>query len=201
MEEINTLSNNKKEEEKKTTKPKGKKSTKKGVAPEIICVSPTEILNEKSDVGRPSSYTKERATKLCYYLSIGQSLRTACSHDDMPSIQTVFTWFNTFPEFLEQYTRAKQEAADMMAEDILDIADDGRNDWMTVYFGKNEVTMPNREVLARSKLRVDARIFLMSKMKPRKYGDKPEDTTPKTEHKANAIVFKDFSEEENATSK
>lgn len=52
----------------------------------------------------------------------------------MPSKTTVFSWLRIHPEFLDQYTRAKKESADAMAEDIMDISDDGHNDWMERHY-------------------------------------------------------------------
>jgi hypothetical protein len=56
-----------------------------------------------------------------------------------------------------------------MAEDILAIADDSASD---VIVGENGREMVNNEAIARSRLRVDARKWLASKMAPKKYGDK-----------------------------
>lgn len=78
---------------------------------------------------------------------------------------------------MQQYTRAKEESADAMADEILDIADDGSNDYMTVTYGEEEREVINHEALQRSKLRVDTRKFLMAKMKPKRYGDKLDLTT------------------------
>lgn len=90
----------------------------------------------------------------------------------MPSIATVFSWMRKHDEFLKQYARAKQESADAMAEDVLDIADDGENDWMERARpdGSTFVAL-NSEAIQRSRLRVDTRKWLMAKMKPKKYGD------------------------------
>lgn len=123
-------------------------------------------------VGRPSDYTQEIADKICSELAEGKSLRTVCKVDDMPCLQTIFTWFRVYPQFLEQYTRAKEESADAMADEVLDIADDGTNDWMTIKRGGEDVEVFNNEAVQRSKLRVDTRKWLMSKMKPKKYGEK-----------------------------
>lgn len=128
-------------------------------------------------VGRPSKYTKALSDRICSQLSEGISLRTVCLAEDMPSKQTVFSWLRTHKEFLDQYAHAKTASAEAMAEEILDIADDGTNDWMTRKFGKEEIEVPNNEVLQRSKLRVDTRKWLMSKMQPKKYGDKLDMTT------------------------
>lgn len=91
----------------------------------------------------------------------------------MPSVTTIFNWFRTRPEFLEQYTRAKEESSDAMADEVLDIADDGTNDWMEINMkGQGSYWKVDQEAVQRSKLRVDTRKWLMSKMKPKKYGDK-----------------------------
>lgn len=128
-------------------------------------------------VGRPSEYTKEIGDRICAELGFGNSLRTVCGAEDLPSFQTVFSWLRKYPDFLEQYTRACHERSEAMAEDILDISDDGTNDWMEVGRGDNKRTVVDNEAVQRSKLRVDTRKWLMSKMIPKKYGDKIDMTT------------------------
>lgn len=129
-------------------------------------------------VGRPTKYTKELASKICSQLAIGKSMRTVCIEDDMPAMSTVFLWLQDIPEFSEQYEKAKQESADAMAEEIQDIADNGTNDWIEIELKDKEGNVTgtkevfNHEHVQRSRLRVDARKWLMSKMKPKKYGDK-----------------------------
>ncbi len=61
-----------------------------------------------------------------------------------------------------------------MAEDLLEIADDGTNDWMERTNANGDVTSvtANGEAIQRSKLRVDTRKWLLSKMIPEKYGDR-----------------------------
>jgi hypothetical protein len=56
-----------------------------------------------------------------------------------------------------------------MAEEILEIADDGTND---TYKDDNGNERTDQEVIGRSRLRVDARKWLLAKMLPKKYGDK-----------------------------
>lgn len=121
--------------------------------------------------GRPCEYTQEIADELCSYLSAGESLKKACSRESMPCVATIFSWMRKFPAFLNQYTRAKQEAADAFAEDMLDIADDSTDDIMFDADGNPRV---NNEAIQRSRLRVDTRKWLASKLKPKKYGEKLE---------------------------
>jgi hypothetical protein len=54
-------------------------------------------------------------------------------------------------------------------EQILDIADDGTNDWVTA---KNGALVPNKELVLRSKLRIEARQFHMSRLHAQTWGDK-----------------------------
>lgn len=96
-------------------------------------------------------------------------MRTVCKADGMPDKKTVFRWLRSHPEFAKQYAIAKEEAADAWAEEILDIADDGTNDWITDEKGR---TVFNGEHVQRSRVRIDTRKWIASKLKPKKYGDK-----------------------------
>lgn len=128
--------------------------------------------------GRPTTYTQKIADEICEHLAIGESIRTVCKPKHMPAISTFFKWLREHEDFSKQYAHAKQEAADAMAEDILDIADDGTNDWVERERkdGSTYVAL-DHEAIQRSKLRVDTRKFLMAKMKPKVYGDKLDVTS------------------------
>lgn len=91
----------------------------------------------------------------------------------MPSKTSVFRWLNDQPSFRDQYARAREAQAEHWADEILEIADDGSNDWMErrLKDGATE-TVIDHEHVTRSRLRVDSRKWLMSKLAPKKYGDK-----------------------------
>jgi terminase small subunit-like protein len=129
-------------------------------------------------MGRPSDYTQDLADRICAQLAEGISLRTVCLAEDMPDKSTVFRWLRTNQVFCDQYARAKEEAADALVEDILDIADDGANDWMEQLDkeGKAIGWRENGEAISRSRLRVDTRKWIASKLKAKKYGDKVDMT-------------------------
>jgi len=123
--------------------------------------------------GRPDIYTVELAEKVCEQIATTTfSLRTICKQDGMPSVGTILKWLREKDEFLALYTRAKEEQADMLIEEMIDISDDGSNDFMTVTKGDVEYEQENKEVTNRSKLRVETRKWIASKLKPKKYGDK-----------------------------
>lgn len=128
----------------------------------------------KKPTGRPSLYSQEMADRICSEIIQGYSLRTICKPDDMPSVVTILTWLREKPSFLTQYEKAKEEQADALAEEMLDIADDGTNDWMvkTGKGGESVGWQLNGEHVQRSRLRLDARKWIASKLKPKKYGDR-----------------------------
>lgn len=119
-------------------------------------------------MGRPSSYTEEVAAEICARVAEGNSLRSVCQAEDMPAASTVFLWLSKHPAFSEQYRVAREALTETMAEDLLEIADDGRNDWVEANGGGVEY---NGDHVQRSKLRVHARMWLMGKLAPKKYGD------------------------------
>jgi len=123
-------------------------------------------------MGRPSEFTQEIADKICAQLADGDSLRTVCLGEEMPDKTTVFRWLRTYEGFRTQYARAKEESADALADEMLDIADDGSNDWMETHQRDNVGWQENGEAMQRSRLRVDTRKWIASKLKPKKYGDK-----------------------------
>lgn len=140
--------------------------------------------------GRPSKFTQKLADEICEQLSQGISLRTVCLADKMPDAATVFRWLRTRDEFCKQYARAKEESTDAMAEDIIDISDDSTGDY--VEDGEKMTRKLNNENVQRSRLRVDTRKWIMSKMKPKKYGDKVDVTSGGEVIKGNSIIFTDF---------
>lgn len=119
-------------------------------------------------MGRPSMYTQEIADFICERIADGESLRNICLGDEMPCRSSVFKWLNENKSFSDQYARAREAQADHMADEILAIADETDRDTIDTEGGERA----NNEWIARSRLRVDARKWLASKMAPKKYGDK-----------------------------
>jgi hypothetical protein len=83
-------------------------------------------------------------------------------------------WLRDKEDYSNQYARAKEDQADYLAEEILEIADDSSGD--TDYTETGKIVM-NAEFVARSRLKVDARKWIAAKLKPKKYGDKVDVTT------------------------
>ena len=123
--------------------------------------------------GRPSSYTVEIGERVCNELMEGKTLTAICSADDMPHSAAVFRWLQKDDVFRNKYAHAREVQADTLADQILDIADDGKSD---KYFDEDGTERVDHDVVARSRLRVDARKWYASKLAPKKYGEKVEHT-------------------------
>lgn len=93
----------------------------------------------------------------------------------MPAQSTIFRWLadERYAAFREQYARAREAQADALFDEMLDIADDGTNDWMERKRadGSTEEVI-NAEHIQRSKLRIDARKWMAGKLRPKVYGEK-----------------------------
>lgn len=110
--------------------------------------------------GRPTDYSVELAATICARLVEGESLRSICRDDAMPSLTAVFTWLAKHSEFADQYARAREEQAETLASEIIDIAD-------------GDLSVEDTAVVtARDRLRVDARKWVAAKLKPKVYGEK-----------------------------
>jgi hypothetical protein len=118
-------------------------------------------------------FSQEIADTICERIANGESLRSICANEDMPSQVSVFRWLAAREEFCKQYALAREAQADALFDEMLDIADDGRNDWMATKDDDGESGWrANGEHIQRSKLRLDARKWMASKLQPKKYGDK-----------------------------
>ncbi|MCX2589848.1 DNA packaging protein [Proteus penneri] len=120
-------------------------------------------------MGRPTDYMPEVAEDICNLLMLGESLRSICKRPGMPAIRTVMYWLQRNDDFMQQYARAREIQAELLAEEIIEIADDSSGDVIVDDDGKEQT---NHERVARSRLRVDARKWYASKLAPKRYGDR-----------------------------
>lgn len=92
-----------------------------------------------------------------------------------PERQTINEWRYDHEDFHDMYYKARQHQIDLLAEEMIDIADDKTND--TIFrqgHDGEEKEYCNAEWINRSRLRVDARKWMAMKLLPKIYGEKSE---------------------------
>jgi len=128
--------------------------------------------------GKRGTRTKDERTQivsdLAAWLSEGKTLREFCRQPGMPNYSTVYDWLKEDEALAQRIAHARDIGADAIAEDILSIVDDARNDWMEKFDkdGQGIGWALNGDHVQRSKLRAEMRLKLLAKWNPKKYGDK-----------------------------
>lgn len=98
----------------------------------------------------------------------GLSLRAILKLESMPSSSTFFDWLESDENKSKRYARACQIRAEGIFDEILEIADHTDEDH-TPFTGGN--------VVQRDRVRIDTRKWALSKMEPKKYGEKLDVTS------------------------
>jgi hypothetical protein len=128
--------------------------------------------------GRPTVYTPELGEAICELLAEGRTLTNICKqHSEFPAARTIRRWaIDPAHPFSPQYARAREVGYHRMADDILDISDDGTNDYRMRLDSDGEQVglVIDHDHIARSRLRTENRKWLLSKALPKIYGDKLE---------------------------
>jgi len=122
-------------------------------------------------MARPSSYTQAKADLICERLATGESLRSICSADDMPSQTSVFRWLRDNESFREQYARAREDQAETLFDQMVDIADTPKMGTKTVT-KVNGVEMTEGDMIEHRRLQVETRKWVLGKIAPKKYGER-----------------------------
>ena len=135
---------------------------------------PEGLAAKGKKMGRPSSFTQHIADLICVRIAEGESLRKICEDDDMPDRVTIYRWLAADPDFCNQYTRAREDQADTLADEIIAIADE-QPEVIAVTNKKTGALIEHKldgAFLQWQKNRMDARKWTAMKLKPKKYGDR-----------------------------
>ena len=118
-------------------------------------------------MGRPSGYRDEIATTICERIAAGESLASIGRDESMPAATVIYRWLNVNSSFRDSYAQARESQMEFYSNQIIDIADDAENDYVETIDGPRL----NPENVQRSRLKIDARKWIMAHLMPKKYGD------------------------------
>ena len=127
-------------------------------------------------MARPSLFTDELFDTILGRIAEGESLRAVCRDDGMPARATVLRWIAGNPDLQKVYAMAVDARTDALFDEILEIADDAREDWVAKVgpTGERQGFVFDANSVRRAALRIDARKWTLARMAPKKYGDKLE---------------------------
>jgi hypothetical protein len=159
---------------------------------------------DRRDRGRPEfRWSDDIETEILDRITKGETLRQICRDEHMPSTFTVYKMRSNRPDFARAYARARDAQLEAWEDELLDIAEDGTTDWVDREVARGRIErQPDREHIERSKLRIDAKKWIMSKRAPQRYGDALRiegEMTHKAVIKAEPMSAEDWAKKHGAT--
>lgn len=117
----------------------------------------------------PVEFSEEVFDRICARIADGESLRKICESDDMPSTTAVTKWLakdaaTGTGELVAQYAHAREQQADTLFDDCLNIADQ--------YDQAAENGEGGTDHIQRARLRIDTRKWMAGKLRPKRYGER-----------------------------
>ena len=106
---------------------------------------------------------EETFNDILHEIEQGNSLISILRRKEFPSTATFYQWLEADENKAKRYVRACEIRADVIFEDIIDIADHSDEDH-TPFTGAN--------VVQRDRLKIDARKWIVAKLHPKKYSDR-----------------------------
>ena len=133
----------------------------------------------------PKAEKEKKITEVLAGMRNGLSLRQSSENANVKA-QTFLSWVDQDKDLSEQYARARSDIIDKIADDIIKIADEEM-----IPTGEGKV---DNAMVQKQRLRVDTRKWLLSKLAPKKYGDKLEltgdDKSPLTIQRIERVIVK-----------
>ena len=117
----------------------------------------TDNKQQEARTGRPTLRTPELCAEICRRISEGETMQAILKDPGMPAWTTVHDWKQADESFRQALMRAREQQAEVWAEEIMSISDDD---------------LPTHEAIGRARLRMQSRQWLAGKYNPQ-FADKP----------------------------
>src|SRR4030095_5886844 len=142
-----------------TVSPLGEGHPTPAPACEVLRGDPSHKIAE-ARIGRPTLKTPELCAEICRRISEGETMQAILKTPGMPAWTTVHEWRQDDDSFAKALARAREQQAEVWAEEIMSISDD---------------ELPTHEAIGRARLRMQSRQWLAGKYNPQ-FADKPNQT-------------------------
>lgn len=122
-------------------------------------------------MARPTDYTADTALLICTLIAEGHPLTKICAIDSMPGISTVYRWLHENEQFQDRYRQAREDQADTVFDQTLDIADAEPQLDDVSKDGEGAMLQVNGPFEQWRKTRIDTRKWMAARLRPKKYGE------------------------------
>ena len=131
--------------------------------------SATQLVTKQSKLGRPSTKPDPVVVnEIIEWIAHGNTLRSYCRQKNKPNWRTIYNWLEKDEgDFIARFAHARDMGADAIAEECLEIIDAP-----AVLCGSEGNTRLDPAYVQQQKNRVEARLKLLAKWNPKKYGEK-----------------------------
>jgi hypothetical protein len=116
-------------------------------------------------------YSDELAQEICERIAVGELLINVCLDERLPTLRRCNQWLNENPDFKALYQSAINDRLNIFEEEVIKIADDMKHDFKTVIKNGQEKRVPDPEMVARAKLRIEVRFRHLKALRPQRWGD------------------------------
>ena len=122
---------------------------------------------------RIPNYDQQLADQICYRIAAGETLASILQEPNMPTMTSIWTWIRDRPAFALAYNQAQREQMRSWANEIIHLADDSTEDWIKATGKRGQPIKPtlNREHIERTKVRIQARQWLMARFAPEQFSE------------------------------
>lgn len=110
--------------------------------------------------------TRARVLRVLERISNGELVRASCAAEEIDP-KRLYEWRDTSDSNAQHYARVREMQIDAIAEETIGIADNSSAD---VQMDSNGQLRVNTEVVARARLRFDARRWYLAALAPRQFG-------------------------------
>ena len=93
-----------------------------------------------------------------------------CNDPHMPTMRNATQWLRSHSDFGAAYRQAVDDRLNIFEDEVVTIADDAKADFKVVVRNGKEKRHHDPEVIARAKLRIDARFQASSSIPPAEMG-------------------------------
>ena len=121
-----------------------------------------------------TEFSQELFDRICERIAGGESLRTICADEDMPSQVSVFKWLGKSDDLAKQYARARELQADAIFDEVLHIANTPVVGEKRKINADGTIEVTEGDMIEHRRLQIDARKWMAGKLRPKVYGDKLE---------------------------